>query len=389
MVKIRRLDSKKNLQKYKYYLLAGVMVLILIGVFQVQFRQIGTFLFGVTIDRTIDLLTKKESFNILLLGIAGGGHDGPKLTDTIILANVNIDQNKVHMFSVPRDLWVPPLERKINSVYAIGEKEGKGIELSRSAIEDLTGQKVDYVLVLDFQGFTKIIDYLGGIDVRVENSFIDKQYPITGKEEDICGKSEEEFEALATAASQLDAFPCRYKTIAFERGIQKMNGETALEFVRSRHGTSGEGSDFARSKRQQVIIAALREKVFSLGVILNPVKLLGIYNILTDNINTDIDTEKIDDFVKLADKMKDGQIKSYVIDDGNKADERWGLLINPPISKDYGFQYVLIPRKGIGNYSEIHEYVQCIMDGKDCLIGQEQLIIETITPSKTENNTAN
>ncbi len=389
MVKIRRLDSKKNLQKYKYYLLAGVMVLILTGVFQAQIRQIGTFLFGVTIDRTIDLLTKKESFNILLLGIAGGGHDGPKLTDTIILANVNIDQNKVHMFSVPRDLWVPPLERKINSVYAIGEKEGKGIELSRSAIEDLTGQKVDYVLVLDFQGFTKIIDYLGGIDVRVENSFIDKQYPITGKEEDICGKSEEEFEALATAASQLDAFPCRYKTIAFKRGIQKMNGETALEFVRSRHGTSGEGSDFARSKRQQVIIAALREKVFSLGVILNPVKLLGIYNILTDNINTDIDTEKIDDFVKLADKMKDGQIKSYVIDDGNKADERWGLLINPPISKDYGFQYVLIPRKGIGNYSEIHEYVQCIMDGKDCLIGQEQLIIETITPSKTENNTAN
>ncbi len=389
MVKIRRLDSKKNLQKYKYYLLAGVMVLILTGVFQAQIRQIGTFLFGVTIDRTIDLLNKKESFNILLLGIAGGGHDGPKLTDTIILANVNIDQNKVHMFSVPRDLWVPPLERKINSVYAIGEKEGKGIELSRSAIEDLTGQKVDYVLVLDFQGFTKIIDYLGGIDVRVENSFIDKQYPITGKEEDICGKSEEEFEALATAASQLDAFPCRYKTIAFERGIQKMNGETALEFVRSRHGTNGEGSDFARSKRQQVIIAALREKVFSLGVILNPVKLLGIYNILTDNINTDIDTEKIDDFVKLADKMKDGQIKSYVIDDGNKADERWGLFINPPISKDYGFQYVLIPRKGVGNYSEIHEYVQCIMDGKDCLIGQEQLIIETITPSSAKEDVAN
>jgi len=382
----RKLNSGEKFKKYKYYILVGVILLIFVGIFQNQLRQIGTFIFGVTIDKTIDLVKRKESFNILLLGIAGGKHDGPKLTDTIILANVNVDQNKVHMFSIPRDLWVPSLERKINSVYAIGELEDKGIELSRDAIEDLTGQKVDYVLVLDFQGFTKIIDHLGGISVKVENSFTDNEYPITGKEEDTCGKSEEEFEALATASSQLEAFPCRYKTISFERGEQVMDGETALEFVRSRHGTNGEGSDFARSKRQQVIIAGLREKVFSLGVILNPVKVLGIYNILTDNINTDIDTEKIDDFVKLADKMQDGEIKSYVIDDGNEADERWGLLLNPPISKDYGFQYVLIPRKGVGDYSEISEYVACIISGKDCLIGNKGLIIATPTPVEEKAN---
>lgn len=377
--------EKKTLTRKKVLILIGVILLIFIGIFRTQISHVATFLFGITIDKTIDLVKKDQSFNILVMGKAGGTHDGPELTDTIILANVDVEDKKVNMFSIPRDLWVPDLNAKINSSYQRGLKDNKELDLARDSIEQITGQKVDYVLVLDFEGFTKLIDHLNGIDVSVENSFTDNEYPITGKEDDTCGKSEEELEALATASSQLEAFPCRYKSISFTQGVQDMDGETALEFVRSRHGSNGEGSDFARSKRQQQVISALREKVFSLGVILNPVKVIGIFNILKDNIDTDIDIEKVDDFIKLANKMQGGQIKSYVIDDGNKSEERYGLLKNPPITNEYRYQYVLIPRLGNGKFEEVHEYVQCILDGKDCLVGESALIIKTPTPTRGAN----
>lgn len=379
--------EKKSLTRKKIIVLVGVILLILIGIFRVQIAQIATFIFGVTIDKTINLVRKDQSFNILLMGKAGGTHDGPELTDTIILANVNVGKNKVNMFSIPRDLWMPNLKAKVNSSYQRGIKNNQELQVARKTIEDVTGQKIDYVLVLDFAGFTKLVDHLNGINVSVENSFSDMEYPITGEEDNTCGKSEEEVVALATESSQLKAFPCRYMTIRFSQGTQTMDGATALEFVRSRHGTNGEGSDFARSKRQQQVISAVKEKVFSLGVILNPVKVIGIFNILKDNIDTDVDIEKVDDFIKLANKMKGGQINSYVVDDGSDSDERFGLLKNPPITSEYGYQYVLIPRKGNGNFTEVHEYIQCIIDGIDCTVGESRLITPTPTPSSTKNAT--
>lgn len=379
-------NKTQEFTKKKIILLVAVILLILIGVFRNQISNVVSFVLGVTVDKTIDLVNRKESFNILLLGIAGGEHDGPELTDTIILANVNIDQKKVHMFSIPRDLWVPEFKRKINTAYAFGQESKKGLELSEKVVSKVTGQEIDYVLVVDFQGFTKLVDYLGGIGVEVQNSFVDREYPITGKENDPCGKSEDELRLLSTASSQLDAFPCRYKEIKFQMGVQKMNGETALEFVRSRHGSNGEGSDFARSMRQQQVINALREKIFSLGVILNPIKVVGMYNILKENIDTNIDIKKVDDFIKLANKMKEGQILSYVIDYGSEGDERYGLVKNPKITEEYSYQWVLIPRRGNGDFSEIHEYIQCIIDGKDCLVGERELIFTTPTvkPTKTQ-----
>lgn len=378
MVKIKPLEPRINWKKYKYYLLVGVIVLFIVGIFQNQIRQIGTFIFGVTIDKTIDLIERDSSFNILLMGKAGGDHDGPDLTDTIIFSRVDVKNKKVDLISLPRDLWIKSEDRKINSVFAIGQlDDGKGIESARKVIEEVTGQKVDYVVVVDFAGFEKFIDALGGIEVEVETPFVDNEFPIAGKEDDPCDRPDEELELLSTASSQLEAFPCRYKTISFNMGITQMDGKTALEFVRSRHGTNSEGSDFARSKRQQKVIDGVRNKLFSLGVILNPVKVNELYNIVKDHLNMDIPIEKFDDFIKLAQKMQDGKINSAVIDYGNEGDERFGLVINPIITEEYRFQWVLIPRVGNGNYSEIHEYINCIIAGNDCLVGESGFIIAT------------
>lgn len=383
MVEIKPLERKIDWKKYKYYLLVGVVILFFVGIFQNQLRQIGSFILGVTLDKTIDLIERDNSFNILLMGKAGGDHDGPDLTDTIIFSRVDIKNKRVDLISLPRDLWVESQDRKINSVFANGQLDGgKGIKAARSVIEEVTGQKVDYVLVVDFTGFEKFIDALGGIEVEVETPFIDEEFPIAGLEDDTCGKPDEELELLSTASSQLEAFPCRYKTISFDRGAQSMSGQTALEFVRSRHGTNNEGSDFARSKRQQKVIDGVRNKVFSLGVILNPIKVNELYNIVKDHIEMDIPVEKFDDFIKLAQKMRDGQIKSTIIDYGSESDERYGLVINPLISEEYRFQWVLIPRIGNGDYSEIHEYINCIFAGNDCLVGESGFIIATPPPKK-------
>lgn len=380
MVKENKLQTKNIL------LLLGVILLILIGIFRNQINTLLGVLYGVTIDKAIHLTQpQKESFNLLLMGIGGGKHDGPNLTDTIILANINVNTKKVSIFSIPRDLWIPDAHDKINSIYAYAQKDNGGIKAARDVMEKVTGQKTDYVVVLDFEGFTKMVDYLGGIDVNVERSFQDSEYPISGEEENTCGKNEEELQALATASSQLEAFPCRYKTISFNKGITTMDGKTALEYVRSRHGNNGEGSDFARSKRQELVISALKDKAFSLGVILNPVKLIGVYNILKANINTNIDTDKIDDFIKLAQKLKEGQVKSYVIDQGNENEKRFGLLINPPITEEFEFKWVLSPRVGSGDFSEIQKYVSCSIAGQNCYVGEIGILTPTPLPSKIPN----
>lgn len=385
MVEIKPLEQKIDWKKYKYYLLVGVIILFLIGIFQNQLRQIGSFIFGVTIDKTIDLIERDNSFNILLMGKAGGTHDGPDLTDTIIFSRVDIENKRVNLISLPRDLWIESEDRKINSIFAIGKlNNNDGIDEAKKAVEEVTGQKVDYAMVVDFTGFERFIDALGGIEVEVETPFVDEEFPIAGKEDDTCDKPEEEIELLSTASSQLEAFPCRYKTISFNRGAQLMNGQTALEFVRSRHGTNNEGSDFARSKRQQKVIDGVKNKIFSLGVILNPIKVNELYNIVKDHIEMDIPVEKFDDFIKLAQKMQDGEIKSAVIDYGNEGDERYGLVINPPISEEYKFQWVLIPRIGNGDYSEIHEYINCIFAGNDCLVGESGFVIAT--PAQNKEN---
>src|SRR5579872_5465035 len=110
--------------------------------------------------------------NVLLLGIGGGSHDGPNLTDTIILANIDWTKNKVTLVSIPRDLWVPSIPgnvKKINEAYQIGldNTPPDGIEEAETIISSITGQPIQYGLRLNFQGFVDAINSIGGVDVTV------------------------------------------------------------------------------------------------------------------------------------------------------------------------------------------------------------------------------
>lgn len=374
------------LKNNKVLILIGVAIIVLTTIILAPLIKSGIeFFHGLVLKQEIDLpqLKKNEqaNFNVLILGIGGGTHDGPNLTDTIILANFNQKNNTVSMVSLPRDLWAPSQNAKINAAYAFGQEKGDlGIKQAQEAVEEVTGQKIAYTVVIDFQAFTDLVDHVGGVTIDVENDFQDFEYPITGKEADTCGFEGEEFEKRATASAeeQLQAFPCRYKTLSYQSGKQEMDGQTALEYVRSRHGTNGEGSDFARSKRQQQVIAALRDKVFSLGIILNPVKVYGTYDIVKSNVNTDVPQDKYDDFIKLAKKMEGAKTRSTVIDAGQDN----SLLTSPISFEQYGGQWVLIPRSRSDGYEEIHEYIQCFFDGNECIVTNRGIVTPTPTPTK-------
>jgi len=357
------------MRKKIFVILAAIFtIVIVIGI--IQTSKFYPIIFQLLFNSEIQLKKANTNTNILLLGTGGGEHEGPNLTDTIIFVTVNEENNKVTPISIPRDLWVPELSAKVNMAYAVGEnrRKGGGIVLVKAVIAKILNQQIDYVVRIDFDGFVKAVDVVGGIEVNVANSFEDFEYPIIGKENDPCDQKEEDLKMLATASSQLEAFPCRYDHFRFEGGIQLMNGETALRFVRSRHAKGKEGTDFARSKRQEQVIKAFKDKIFSLNFFLNPAKVIGLYNAVQDSIDTNIKEEEIDDFIKLANKMKEAKIGSAVLDYGDREKKRPGLLVNPPISDEFNMQWVLIPRIGNGDFSEIQKYVECEIKVGNCSI---------------------
>lgn len=357
----------------KIAIIIGLLVLLVLGKVLIETVALSPFLFQLLFSRDISLKKESHNINLLLLGIAGGAHQGPNLSDTIIFASLDLKTNKITLFSLPRDLWMPDLSGKINTAYAIGEakQKGGGKILAKAVVKKVLGQGVDYIIILNFDGFVQAVDLIGGIDVLVERTFDDYEYPVEGKEDDPCGHTQEEIEELATSSSQLKAFPCRYTHIHFDKGIAHMDGKTALQFVRSRHAQGEEGTDFARSKRQEKVMAAFKNKIFSLETLLNPVKVVGLYSSIGQNINTDIQRTELDDFIRLAQKMKNAKMQNAVLDDGDKETKRPGLLVNPPKSEDYKNQWVLVPRVGNGNFLEIQKYVECEIKQGTCPISDK------------------
>lgn len=323
--------------------------------------------------------------NILLLGIGGGTHDGPNLTDTVIFASIDQKAKKITMVSIPRDLWIPDLQGKINTAYSDGQDNGsKGLILAKATVQKILNQPIDYGFRIDFSGFTKAVDLVGGLDITVDRTFDDYAYPIEGKEDDSCGHTAQEisdWSNSATPSADLDFFPCRFMHLHVDQGEQHMDGTTALRYVRSRHALGPEGTDFARSKRQQKVITAFKEKILSAQTLLNPAKIIDLVNTLKDSIDTDIRQDDYAGFVVMAEKMKNAKIENAALDMGEG--DRLGLLINPPISAEYSNAWVLAPRTGGNDFSEIQQYVACMITTANCIVGENGIVTPTPTPTPT------
>lgn len=334
--------------------IAGLVIILFFAWFGFSQTNFFPFIFQLIFNKGVNLKEFDGRINILILGTGGVEHEGPNLTDTIFFASINPTKNNVTLVSIPRDLWVPSLSNKINTAYAVG-----GLPLAEKTVSKILNQPIGYGARLNFNGFVQAVNLVGGVDVNIAKAFDDYEYPIEGKENDPCGHKAEDLASLASSSSQLKEFPCRYTHIHFDKGENHLNGESALKYVRSRHALGDEGTDFARSARQEKVIKAFKDKIFSLQTVINPVRLISLYNILKNNIDTDIKKDELDDFVRLFQSLRNTKIEAAIIDYGDPDKKKSGLLINPPISSKYNFQWVLIPRIGEGNFQEIQGYIDC------------------------------
>ncbi len=346
---------KKNI--IGWWILAGVLGLILAGliIFYINYNRMvvrpnkdkndTNQIITPTATPTPDPLA---SYSILLLGYGGGTHDGGLLTDSIVLTKINPREEKVSLISIPRDLWVPMqingdefVFKKINEAYAIGSDDNKyvnkkveftgeagGGEMAKRVVENVTGIKVDYFASIDFDGFIKIVNILGGIDVKVLSNFDDPYYPIEELKNDTCGKSEEEMKSLEATMSgeKLEQqYLCRFENLHFEKGTQHLDGITALKFARSRHSVN-EGGDFNRSNRQKLVISAVKDKIMSIG--------------FTPKIVPTLQT--------LSRHIADYKIISINLTDKN-------VLKNSVASTK---QFILTPRLGENNWDDVRLFIE-------------------------------
>lgn len=275
----------------------------------------------------------EQRVNVLLLGKASSDYPGSQLTDTIILASLNPKTGQSAMLSIPRDLYVKIPEHsqytKINSIYYYGTRDGGdkgGVKYINAVIEEVTGQKVDYFVVIDFHGFEKLIDEVGGLRVNVPEELTDKRYP---------GPN------------------FSYQTFHIDKGWQDLDGVTALKYVRTRHNADG---DFGRAARQQQVLQALKEKFFSLNGISFLAKLNSILDIISQNILTDIDMSEYGSFLALARDINVHNTINKVLDD------RGADPVLVPYSSRLSLRRAYFLKPAAGDYSEIKEIAENIFD---------------------------
>ncbi len=223
------------------------------------------------------------TINILIMGLDRRPREGniPTRTDTMFVLTIDKKTKSAGILGIPRDLWVEIptktgssyYEQRINTAYAAGATQdypGGGAGLVKRVIEHNLGVPIDHYVVIDFQGFVKIIDDLGGIDVYVEEEVDDPYYSQT-------------------------ELPGDYYPLHFEIGLTHMDGQMALDYSRTRF----DSSDLDRIQRQQQVIFAAIDKALERRLV-SVDSLMSQWRRYKGAIETDINDIQAPGFASLA-----------------------------------------------------------------------------------------
>jgi polyisoprenyl-teichoic acid--peptidoglycan teichoic acid transferase len=302
--------------------------------------------------------------NILLLGKGGDGHTAPDLTDTILVASIDPINKKAALLSIPRDLYVQPDgggSMKINAVYATAknkvlngrkianqeaEAEKAGLDAIQKEVAADMGIPIHYYVMVDFEGFRKAIDTVGGIDINVGPNNTVKETlwdEHTGKQ---------------------------YK-LDVKTGQQHFDGQRALFYSRSR-ATSARG-DFDRAERQRLVLQALKDKVLSAGTLSNPAKVSGLLNAFGQHVSSNLSLKEVMRLQDIAKGIPNDAIASLGLADPPnnfvQTDNINGLSI-------------VRPRAGVGEYAAIQNFVRNSL--KDGFIANENAKILILNGTSIE-----
>ncbi|MBT5346981.1 LCP family protein [bacterium] len=345
-------NLKKNFEKIikKNYKLSIILLvlLVLIGVFRsINATEKITEFVATSITEKI----KKNKFNytnILVTGVGGEKHDGAYLTDSLILASVNPSKEHIILTSIPRDIFIESenfTNQRVNSIYANHQKLGHDVAMGHlsDSLELLLGQEIHYSIMVDFNAVIDTINILDGIQIYNPETIYDPFYP---------GPN------------------FSYQTFTLPPGYQNLDGDTALKFIRSRKTSS----DFARSKRQQQVLIAIKEKATSLNLFAKPNKIIDIIAAVDKNIQTDLNKTQI---LSLAQKFKDINYRKFtnlVLNDNPNTEG--SFIYSPPLS-EYNNAYVLVPLDE--SNQEIKTYIQLNQEFNKAMKFNGKLVVKNGT----------
>jgi len=272
------------------------------------------------------------------------------------VASIDYEKNSVSLFSIPRDFYVNEDDAlgiiyggKINELYRnhknVIEDEEDRFQLFKRAVGEIVGLDVQYYVRLDFNAFVEVVESMGGITVDVQEDIYDPYYP-----------------------NETDD---GYTLFSVDKGLQEMDGETALKFVRSRKTTS----DFDRAARQQLVLDAIQQKALSKDILTSVGKLKDLYGVVEDNVNTDMSMREMISLAGLGKHMDRSRLVRKMIHDD--PGQEGGFLYTPE-RELYNGQFVLIP---FGDDNElIHKYTDLIFHQRE--IYYEPAKIEILNATK-------
>jgi len=309
---------------------------------------------------SLQKIKRGEPLTLLLAGYGGNDHAGQWLTDTILLLRYDPKTRTVLQLNIPRDLyvyipyggkdngkwdkintilptimeWDKPSQNSLDQRYRWTDSQKKfdsGINLLADTVETVVGFRIDYWATLSFDGFRRFVDAMGGVEMSVERYFVDRKYPRNDND-------------------QIDA---SYKTIEFYPGQQRLSGERAIQYARSRFSeTPGETGDFARSKRQMNLISAVRSQALKENLLL---KLPDYMQALQGKIRFSLNFGEI---TALGNYFNSTEGKSLLTE--LKFDPR---VLNDKLLEDKVLDeaYILVPLEGQGKYSTIQRWLRFAM----------------------------
>jgi polyisoprenyl-teichoic acid--peptidoglycan teichoic acid transferase len=231
---------------------------------------------------------KQEPVNILLLGLDLRPQEEDSRADTMIVVHIDPAERTASMVSIPRDLWVDIPghgEGRINQAFQLGEKDepalGGGPGLAMATVEQNFDIKIHYFAQVDFTGFERVVDAMGGITIDVQRPLVDNEYPLSNY---------------------------GVTRLYIPAGLQHMDGRTALMYARSRHADS----DLGRNVRQQQVLLAIRQQGLSLNLIS---RLNDLLTQLSGAVKTDLSLLQVGSLAQLARQIDRDSIQTLLISD--------------------------------------------------------------------------
>lgn len=279
-------------------------------------------------------------FNVILLGLDPRDDELEKTstTDTIIFASLNLDTTNLSLFSLPRDLWLTDQKFKINNLYPTSlQSNSSPYKYLTAQFSALLNQRIDGIVVINTQSLTKLVNIVGGVDVFLNQPLVDKSYPNP-----------------AYIASPSAKVPI-YITIQYPQGLNHLNSDNIIPFVRSRKSSdlvSQGGTDLGRIARQQQLIEAVIKKISNPSFYRHPQNITRLFDFYRHEIQTNITDSLLSSILfQLKFQIFNFHLARFQLPIGDNS--QTGVIYHPDFLVEG--QWVFLPTGQ--NYSKIQQYI--------------------------------